>query len=314
MADNYLITGYWGTPHVTAENDRGIHAGIFGTGRFVLATGEQFEAQYIGSNTIRLSDGKLIDNGAAAGIPAGNYIDFLVPNASQGAVRNDIIIFEYTKNPSSGVESGVFKRIEGAEATGTATDPQLSQNDLLSGNAVLDQMALWRIPVSEVNVGTPEKLFEVRTLVSADGTSVPITKGGTGATTAEAALAALHGIPKTKPVTATGTNLNSYTATGIYFFSESVTPTNIPGGTNGWLVVLNATQSDTSTAYVKQIFIRAGTPGSNDFYIWARTKANGGGWGSWCKLLMNTLVSGEYGTSLPAAGSPGRIFFRKVGS
>lgn len=147
-----------------------------------------------------------------------------------------------------------------------------------------------------------------------DASIIPIHLGGTGATTAEAALAALYGIPKTKPVTATGTNLNSYTATGIYFFSGSVTPTNIPGGTNGWLVVLNATQSDTSTAYVKQIFIRAGAPGSNDFYIWARTKANGGSWGSWCKLLMNTLVSGEYGTSLPAAGSPGRIFFRKVGS
>lgn len=117
---------------------------------------------------------------------------------------------------------------------------------------------------------------------------------------------------KTQPVTTSGTNLNNYTATGIYFFSGSVTPTNIPGGTNGWLIVLNATGENISTAYVKQIFLRAGTPGSNDFYIWARTKANGGNWGSWCKLLMNTLVSGEYGTSLPAAGSPGRIYFKKV--
>ena len=37
MAKNYLITGYWGEPHVTSENDRGIHAGTFGIGRFLLS-------------------------------------------------------------------------------------------------------------------------------------------------------------------------------------------------------------------------------------------------------------------------------------
>lgn len=39
MTENYLITGYWGEPHVTAENDRGINAAIFGAGRFVLPVG-----------------------------------------------------------------------------------------------------------------------------------------------------------------------------------------------------------------------------------------------------------------------------------
>ena len=62
MADNYLITGYWGEPHVTAENDRGINAAMFGTGRFVLPVGEQFKAEYIGNNTIRMYDGKLMES------------------------------------------------------------------------------------------------------------------------------------------------------------------------------------------------------------------------------------------------------------
>ena len=83
MADNYLITGYCGEPHVTAENDRGIHAAMFGTGRFVLPVGEQFKAEYIGNNTIRMYDGKLMDNGAAAGIPVGEYVDFLITNTGQ---------------------------------------------------------------------------------------------------------------------------------------------------------------------------------------------------------------------------------------
>ena len=161
MADNYLITGYWGEPHVTAENDRGIHAGIFGTGRFVLPVGEQFRAEYIGNNTVRMYDGKLMDGGAAAGIPAGQYVDLLIPNASQGMRRNDLIVFQYSIDQFTMIESGVFIAIHGTETSGTAVDPSLTKSDLLSGNAKLDQFAMWRIPVVGATISAPVKLFEV---------------------------------------------------------------------------------------------------------------------------------------------------------
>ena len=83
MAQNYLITGYWGEPHVTAENDRGFNAAVFGPGRFVLPVGERLRAEFIGNNTVRLYDGKIIDGGALGGIPAGKYIDLLIPEAGQ---------------------------------------------------------------------------------------------------------------------------------------------------------------------------------------------------------------------------------------
>ncbi len=161
MADNYLITGYWGTPHVTAENDRGIFAGIFGKGRFVLAVGEQFRAEYIGNNTIRVYDGKLMDNGAAGGIPAGEYIDLLIANAGQGKKRNDLIVFQYERDSYSLVESGKFVVVQGVETTGTPADPELHHEDLLSGRAVLDQMALWRVTVSGAAISAPAKVYLV---------------------------------------------------------------------------------------------------------------------------------------------------------
>ena len=161
MADNYLITGYWGEPHVTAENDRGINAAMFGTGRFVLPVGEQFRAEYIGNNTIRMYDGKLIDNGAAAGIPAGEYVDLLIANAGQGKKRNDLIIFQYEQDASTLIESGKFVVIQGTETSGTPSDPELTQEDLLSGNAAFDQMALWRVSVSGANISTPTRVSEV---------------------------------------------------------------------------------------------------------------------------------------------------------
>lgn len=164
MADNYLITGYHGTPHVTAENDRGIFAGIFGAGRFVLPVGEQFRAEYIGNNTVRVYDGKLIDNGAAAGIPAGKYVDVLISEAAQGMNRNDLIVFQYEKNNSTLIESGSFVVVKGEETTGTASDPVLTQEDLLTDEATFDQMALWRVSVSTANISAPVKVFDIRSL------------------------------------------------------------------------------------------------------------------------------------------------------
>jgi hypothetical protein len=127
----------------------------------VLPVGKQFKAENIGNNTIRIYDGKLVDNGAAAGIPAGEYVDLVISNASQGRKRNDLIVFEYSQDSSTLIETGSFKVVRGAETSGTAVDPTLRQEDLLSGRATFDQMALWRIPVSTGTISEPVQLFEV---------------------------------------------------------------------------------------------------------------------------------------------------------
>lgn len=160
--NNYLITGYWGEPHVTAENDRGIHASMFGAGKFVLPVGRQFEAVKIGNNTVRMYDGKLIDNGAIAGIPAGEYVDLLILNAGSGMKRNDLIVFQYERDSSTNRESGTFTVLSGAETTGTPVDPLLLyDDDLLEGNAWRDQIALWRVTVEGTNIGAPVRLAPV---------------------------------------------------------------------------------------------------------------------------------------------------------
>ena len=158
---NYLITGYHGQPHVTAENDRGINAGIAGTGRYVLPVGEQFRAEYVGNNTVRMFDGKLMDNGAAAGIPAGEYIDFQISNAAQGYSRNDLIVFQYKVDTSTLIEVGSFVVVKGEETTDNPVDPALTQQDLLSGSATMDQMALYRVTVESTTINEPVKVFSV---------------------------------------------------------------------------------------------------------------------------------------------------------
>lgn len=197
---NYLITGYWGEPHVTAENDRGINAAIFGAGRFVLPVGQQFRAEYIGNNTVRMYDGKLMDNGAAAGIPAGEYIDFLIPNTSQGLARFDLIVFQYTQDPSTLVEKGEFVVLEGEEAIEPIA-PILTQEDLLTNTAMFDQVAMWRVLVTPSSSISVTPMFDVW---EGNGGVLSIEGGGTGANTAAAALENLGAMAKPKTVTGSG--------------------------------------------------------------------------------------------------------------
>lgn len=174
MTKNYLITGYWGSPHVTAENDRGINAAIFGAGRFVLPVGQQFRAEYIGNNTIRLYDGKLITGGAVAGIPAGQYVDLLIPETGQGMKRNDIVVFQYSKDAQTLVESGIFTVVSGAESSETATDPALTQEDLLTDEATFDQMALYRVSVAGAVISDPVPMFDLAKNMESAGGAAPI--------------------------------------------------------------------------------------------------------------------------------------------
>ncbi len=81
-------------------------------------------------------------------------------------------------------------------------------------------------------------------------------------------------------VTSTG-NLNNYKTAGVYYFSSSYTPTNIPEGVNGWLMVLTYG----STA-IKQLWFRHGTVDTNDFHIFVRTYASST-WSEWRRIITN---------------------------
>lgn len=82
-------------------------------------------------------------------------------------------------------------------------------------------------------------------------------------------------------ITQPGTDLNDYVESGIYFFASStVAPTNIPVGSNGWLVVIKGD----SNVHTKQIWYRYGSTG-NHFQTYVRTNMNGV-WKNWERLVV----------------------------
>lgn len=83
-------------------------------------------------------------------------------------------------------------------------------------------------------------------------------------------------------VQTTGTDLNDYTTTGIYHFTSSYTPTNIPAGNNGWLMVMKVP----NTSAVKQIWFRQGTNGTNDWHTFVR-QYSGSAWSAWKRYIVD---------------------------
>ena len=140
-------------------------------------------------------------------------------------------------------------------------------------------------------------------------------------------------------VTETATDLNNYKSHGIYYFETNVTPTNIPTGVNGWLIVLPVGN------FVKQIWMRAGTYNTNQYMTYVREYSlNSNAWGDWkqvaflnsngaavqtnsggfigynglCSNANNTYTQGQYHctsstTNLPAGASKYGILQVMVG-
>lgn len=109
-------------------------------------------------------------------------------------------------------------------------------------------------------------------------------------------------------------DLNNYNTTGVYYFPNTVTITNIPAGVNGWLLVING--KDTTYKFTKQLWFRAGTKDTNDYHNFCRTSFdNGATWSTWAefmtsKHIVDNLTSTN--TIRPLSANQGRILNNKI--
>lgn len=157
----HLVTGYKGEAHITAEDIGSFNAGAFGSGEYVLNNGNKFAAESLSSNTIKILDGDAIIQGRHITLKSGTYEEVSINNGEVGLNRNDLIVIRYTKDSQSGIEKAEFAVIQGTATSETATDPEYTKGDILSGDCTLHEMPLYRVSLSGLAVGTPEALFNV---------------------------------------------------------------------------------------------------------------------------------------------------------
>ena len=163
-----LITGFAGTPHVGSDDMGAFQAGILGTGSYVLQTGQQLKATVASANKVTIGTGDLVMNGRH--VRMATATDLTIQNGTQGQKRNDLIVCRYSK-ASDGKETAALTVVKGTATTGTPADPSYNKTSILDG-ATTSDMPLYRIPITNLSVGTPVQLFKVLTPLDTVGDSV----------------------------------------------------------------------------------------------------------------------------------------------
>lgn len=155
-----IITGRTGEPHVTAQQDRDIYAGILGDGMYVLPVGEKLVAEQQSGNTIRIKDGTLMLQGCAASIDAGNFEDLTIENGTSGMQRIDLITAHYHRDSGTGYESMELRVIRGTAVSSNPKQPSYMQGTIRDGAADVE-MPLYSVAMNGVSIASITPLFNV---------------------------------------------------------------------------------------------------------------------------------------------------------
>lgn len=219
-----LVTGYSGTAHVSSSEDGARQAGTVGTGMYALMTVEEpFKAVLENANTVTVGPGDALINGRHVRLTGSTT--FAVPVGTQGMQTSNLLVLRY-EVAEDGTESASAVTLTGEPAASDPADPALATGNILDGDSPVD-MPLYRVVTTGIESAQPVRLFktvppvaelgfeDIAGSVDADQLPVvPVSKGGTGATSAAAArtslgLGALATLGSPLPVANGGTGATS---------------------------------------------------------------------------------------------------------
>lgn len=133
-----LVTGRAGSPHITSQQDRQKHQGIWGDGAYILATGNQLEPQVQSSNKILIKDGALMFQGALFSVKVGTTDEITINNGNQGMQRKDLVVARYTYDSAQQIESAEWVVIQGEPSASNPVAPSGTSGDIQAGDATVD--------------------------------------------------------------------------------------------------------------------------------------------------------------------------------
>lgn len=175
-----IVTGYTGTPHVTANEAQALNQGIFGPENYVLDVGQKFSATLVDANNITIEDGEGVIQGVQFRIAPGETENVSIDSGTTGYNRIDLICARYTKDVQTGVEAVNLVVIKGTPTASTPAEPSFNSGDVLLGDSPVD-FPLYKVTLTGV---TPvvTQMFDDRILYASHGETVVTTetKSGSG--------------------------------------------------------------------------------------------------------------------------------------
>lgn len=142
--------------HILAEDDAAIYQSIVGADG-VFNIGQKLEATIESNNLITIADGVLCVGGHFARVRFGDKIECQIANGQTGQNRNDLIVAKF--QTTDGIDIMSIEVIEGV-AGATATDPEISQEELYSGGT-LREFPLYRVKIEGLSIVKVEPLFNI---------------------------------------------------------------------------------------------------------------------------------------------------------
>ena len=163
-----LVTGKAGTDHISAADLAAMYRGLLIADDCVLEEGDKLSCTMLDANTAEIGTGSCMLQAHHARIDVAEQVT--IESGSPGYNRNDLIVARYTLG--TGNIQGVYLAvIKGTATLGDATDPTYTEGDI-DGGDVLVEFPLWRIPLTGITVGDPERIMPTIDTLQAQITSV----------------------------------------------------------------------------------------------------------------------------------------------
>lgn len=187
------ITNAAKEPHITPLQDSMWHRGMAGIDSCVFNFFENFAAEVSSNNSVKIRSGIGMIQGRYFCVEPSTYDEVTIANGTQGEKRKDLIVCRWTVDEEQKVQSGDWVVIQGTPTTGTPAAPSYTAGDLDAGDLIAD-MPFYEVSLDGINVTGVTQKFTSLGGIGKFPNPLPISKGGTGATTSAAALAALGGM------------------------------------------------------------------------------------------------------------------------
>lgn len=162
MSNMHLVTGYAGSPHVTAEDHASMFVAAIRSGQFVMDAGNHFAVTVIDNNNIQIADGELMMQGRHVKIDPGRKVNLTVDSGVLGQKRVDYIAARYTRSTDDGIEECNLVVLKGAPATSNPAAPECATGDINADKALVNDFPLYRVEINGLALGTPTALFSVQ--------------------------------------------------------------------------------------------------------------------------------------------------------
>lgn len=155
-----LVTGRAGSPHITSQQDRQKHQGVWGTGAYILKTGNNLEPVVQSSNSIQIKDGALMSQGTLFSVKVGTVDEVTIANGSQGMMRKDVIVARYTYNQGTNTENAEWAVVQGTPAASNPQIPQITEGDIQAGDATVDT-SVFIVTLDGINITSVDVVPEL---------------------------------------------------------------------------------------------------------------------------------------------------------